>query len=297
MDVIEKVDIRDEEGNTMDYSLYKGCSFPPHVVGNIRDLVANCAKLKCRQDDVLLYTYPKSGTHWMHNILHMFITGNFAYAGTASYLEFAKIDVIDNMPSPRLIATHLEVDLFPDDIKNGIGKVVNIVRNPKDVAVSYYCFLSSMKGVGFTGTFDSFLRFYLKEEFFFGNWYGALKQWLDIGKTYPKMKIFTLYYEDLKRNTLPNLKRVVNFLEIPRDEDFCKSVIDNTGFATMKRHHETESKHNEQFKDVVKDGVLPIYRKGEIGDWKRWFTPTQSELFDRVYKERLAKYDLDLVYE
>lgn len=251
MDVIEKVDIRDEEGNTMDYSLYKGCSFPPHVVGNIRDLVANCAKLKCRQDDVLLYTYPKSGTHWMHNILHMFITGNFAYAGTASYLEFAKIDVIDNMPSPRLIATHLEVDLFPDDIKN----------------------------------------------VFFGNWYGALKQWLDIGKTYPKMKIFTLYYEDLKRNTLPNLKRVVNFLEIPRDEDFCKSVIDNTGFATMKRHHETESKHNEQFKDVVKDGVLPIYRKGEIGDWKRWFTPTQSELFDRVYKERLAKYDLDLVYE
>ncbi|XP_033740776.1 sulfotransferase 1A1-like [Pecten maximus] len=297
MDVIETVEIKDEHGSTINYSLYKGHVYPPHVSSNIRDLVANTAQLKCRQDDVLLYTYPKSGTHWMYNILHMFLTGKITYAGTPAYLEFHNIDVINSMASPRLFATHLEVDLFPEDIKNGIGRVFNIIRNPKDVAVSYYCFLTAMKNVGFTGDFTGFLHFYLKEEFFFGNWFASIKQWIDIEKMYPKMKTITLYYEDLKRNTLPNLERVVRFLGIPRDDEFCKNVMANTDFTTMKQKHEAESKRMEQFRNVVKDGILPVYRKGDIGDWKRWFTPAQSELFDRIYKERLAGYNVELVFD
>ncbi|XP_021357376.1 sulfotransferase 1A3-like, partial [Mizuhopecten yessoensis] len=163
MDVIETVEIKDERGNTIQYSLYKGHVFPPHVPTNARDLVPNTAQLKCRQEDVLLYTYPKSGTHWMYNILHMFLTGTMTYANP-TYLEFNDIDMIKTMPSPRLFTTHLEVDLFPDDIKNGKGIVVNIIRNPKNVAVSYYCFLSAMKDAGFTGDFSGFLHFFLKEE-------------------------------------------------------------------------------------------------------------------------------------
>ncbi|XP_069107798.1 sulfotransferase 1B1-like [Argopecten irradians] len=227
----------------------------------------------------------------------MLITGDFTYAGTTTHLAYSDMDVINNLPSPRLLATHLPVDMFPKDIKNGVGMVVNIVRNPKDVAVSYYCYLSVMKNVGFTGSFDGFLRFYLKEEFFFGNWFGAIKQWLDIKRIYPMMKSHTLFYEDLKRNTLPTLERLVQFLEVPRDEKFCKTVMANMRFSTMKMRHETESKPIGLYKDIVKDGILPIYRKGEIGDWKRWFTPAQSELFDRVYKDRLAGYDIDIVFE
>ncbi|XP_060067688.1 sulfotransferase 1A1-like [Ylistrum balloti] len=297
MDVIEKVERKDERGNTIQYSLYKGFVFPPVISSNIRDLVINTAQLKCRQDDVLLYTYPKCGTHWMYNILRMFLTGNLTYAGTPVYLEFFDIDVINNMQSPRLFATHLELDLLPDDMKNGIGTVVNIIRNPKDAAVSYYCFLTSLKNVGFTGGFDGFLNFFLKDEFFFGNWFAVIKDWLDIKKKYPKMRTLMLYYEDLKRNTLSNLERVQEFLGITSDKDFCKKVMACTDFTTMKQKHKEESKSIQEFKDFSEDGVLPVYRKGEIGDWKRWFTPEQSQHFDLIYKEKMQGYDVDIVFE
>jgi hypothetical protein len=45
----------------------------------------------------------------------------------------------DDLPSPRLIKTHLPYELVPKDAtkKNG-PKIILVVRNPKDCAVSYY---------------------------------------------------------------------------------------------------------------------------------------------------------------
>ena len=33
------------------------------------------------------------------------------------------------------------------------------------------------------------------------------------------------------------------------------------------------------------DGYI---RKGKVGEWKKYFTEEQNELFDKVFKERMA---------
>lgn len=38
---------------------------------------------------------------------------------------------------------------------------------------------------------------------------------------------------------------------------------------------------------VSEEKKLPIYRKGEVGDWKNYFTVAQNEIFDKIYEERM----------
>ena len=44
------------------------------------------------------------------------------------------------MPSPRLLKSHLPEHLLPTQIFSKKAKIVYVVRNPKDLAVSFYHF-------------------------------------------------------------------------------------------------------------------------------------------------------------
>lgn len=70
------------------------------------------------------------------------------------------------LPSPRLLHTHLTYDVIPkgktDDTK---CKYIYVMRNPKDVAVSFYEFLKpkdSRSVAGFNGPWEFFARLFLE---------------------------------------------------------------------------------------------------------------------------------------
>ena len=55
---------------------------------------------------------------------------------------------LDTLPSPRVLNTHLPFRWLPrSHIENG-GKIVHVVRNPKDVYVSAYHFLKGIPTIG-----------------------------------------------------------------------------------------------------------------------------------------------------
>lgn len=47
-------------------------------------------------------------------------------------------EALANMPSPRVIKTHLPLSLLPPSISEVGAKVIYVARNPKDVVVSYH---------------------------------------------------------------------------------------------------------------------------------------------------------------
>lgn len=69
------------------------------------------------------------------------------------------IDALNALPSPRHIKCHLPVAFLPEDVWNVNPKIVYIVRNPKDAAISYYHHLKNVRG--FKGTLEDFLGLYL----------------------------------------------------------------------------------------------------------------------------------------
>ena len=68
------------------------------------------------------------------------------------------ITKVDNMPSPRVIKTHLSIDMLPKEVHTKKAKVIYVCRNPRDVVVSYFNFL---KLDGYYGSLDVFFEAFI----------------------------------------------------------------------------------------------------------------------------------------
>ncbi|XP_076115880.1 cytosolic sulfotransferase 1-like isoform X4 [Mytilus galloprovincialis] len=122
----------------------------------------------------------------------------------------------------------------------------------------------------------------------YGSWYNYEKEMERAEKDYPGI-IFTCYYEEMKKDTERELKRLADFLEIPCTESTLEDIAKATSFQNMQ-HHKLDST-----KEL--DGKGFIYRKGEIGDWKNYFTVAQNERFDEQYTERFKDSTYKLTFE
>ncbi|XP_021360707.1 sulfotransferase 1C3-like [Mizuhopecten yessoensis] len=229
----------------------------------------------------------------------MLRSGTLTYSGTPIVADFEDLDLIEHMEAPRTFLTHFTFPFIPTEAKKGIPKIIFVSRNPKDVLVSYYHFLDNMVQTDFEGDFNFFMKFFLSEEFFVsgGSWFTYMKEWEDGRKLYPDMRILSIRYEDFKKDTINFLVKLADFLEVKRDNAFLKEVEKNITFEHLKEDHTKVAGESERWSVVNKQGRVPIYRKGKIGDWKNMFTVAQNEYFNAKFREKMAGYDLDFQYQ
>ncbi|XP_060085045.1 sulfotransferase 4A1-like [Ylistrum balloti] len=286
---MELVTIVDEDNNKYAFKRYEGYSFTLDFVGNVRDQLDKIAHRQIKQDDVLVYTFPKSGTHWLYNTVMMLRSGSVSYHGTPIMMEFQDFNLIEEMPSPRTFGSHLLFRFLPDQMKSGKGKVITITRHPKDIVVSMYHMLQQLnKFVGYEGTFEGFVKYFLSEEYFFGSWFS----WIKDLEEWKSPNCLCLSYSDFRKNTFENVVKIAKFLDVDLDEVFLRSVTQNIQFEKLKDSHKETTPPNDHWKEVCDEGRLPIYRKGQSGDWKNMFTVAQNEHFDQIYAKKIAKLGL-----
>ena len=65
------------------------------------------------------------------------------------YREKTLATSLEEMPSPRLMKSHLPVQLLPEEIWTKKPKLLFINRDPKDVAISHYHLLNSFSPTSF----------------------------------------------------------------------------------------------------------------------------------------------------
>ena len=86
------------------------------------------------------------------------------------YLEFATVTRyphpdINNLPSPRILKTHLPYNIVPKSAsEDGKCKYIYVARNPKDVAVSFFKYVTSLKkfGNGYNGPWEFFAKLFIE---------------------------------------------------------------------------------------------------------------------------------------
>ena len=129
---------------------FDGMAFP-YMLSEDNALIYLGGTFETRSDDVFLVAYPKSGTHWLTYITDQITRKSiilnkeeYVAIGTIPFLERTISDQLEVLPSPRYMYTHLPYHFVPCSSEHEVKYVV-IARNPKDVAVSQFYFVTNMK--------------------------------------------------------------------------------------------------------------------------------------------------------
>ena len=76
-------------------------------------------------------------------------------------LEAINHEELDCLPSPRVLNTHLHFHLLPKEAIAKKCKIIYILRNPKDVAVSLYNHVKNLLCYHYDGKWENFLPLFL----------------------------------------------------------------------------------------------------------------------------------------
>ena len=70
--------------------------------------------------------------------------------------------ILEQLPSPRMIKTHLQIQFLPQEIFEKKPKIIYIARNPKDVIVSDYHFHNTDVMLPTYKSWDDFVNDFMK---------------------------------------------------------------------------------------------------------------------------------------
>ena len=175
----------------------------------------------------------------------------------------------------RFWKSHSLISSFPTrEAKQ--NKYILIVRDPKDVVISYYEYLKLVGYPVFKCKFDKFFELFITGLVPGGNYCEWLINWnnacMDKSEKY---KILWIYYEDLKKDTIRQIGRIVKFLgfeNLINTEDEMRTIVKNSSFDAMK--------------SMIENGednyVQGFFRKGIVGDHKNVLTKKQIDILQMI---------------
>ncbi|NP_001087552.1 sulfotransferase family 1A member 1 S homeolog [Xenopus laevis] len=270
------------------------------ILGPFAENWENVEKFQARPDDLLICTYPKSGTTWICEIVDQILAvnnaegcKNAAIFERVPFLEYAVPNMIsgtaalDQRASPRIIKTHLPVELLPKSFWDNKVKIIYVARNAKDVAVSYYHFYQMAIVHPEPGTWDEFLDSYIEGKVCFGPWSTHVKGWWQMAK---KWDVLYLFYEDMLEDLTREIRKVVKFMGKDLSKELVEKIASLTSFKAMKENK--NSNYTTVPSSVMDHSISPFMRKGVCGDWKNQFSVAQNEKFDKYYQREMADCDL-----
>jgi hypothetical protein len=226
--------------------------------------------------DAFLVSYPKSGNTWVKFMLAELLSGREADFDRDSTII---ADVGAHRATPgvlpgggRLIKSH---EPYSGPRKRFYRKAIYLVRDGRDVAVSYYYTLIR-RGL-YEGEFGPFLKLFLGGGVDgYGPWHEHVESWL-ASPLDEDGSLLVLRYEDLLQDAVENVSKAMDFLGVPAGRERVSETADRYS-ADRMREQERQSRFHEQQK---RHDILFV-RKAASGDWARTFTREDEELFARV---------------
>lgn len=216
-------------------------------------------------DDVCLVAYPRSGGTWLR-----FLAGNLAHPDkpvTFANLESA-VPSIYHSPDwlllraarPRILKSH-------EAFYARHQRVIYIVRDPRDVAVSYYHYVIKYRELPEDYPMADYIPRFMREDFEaqFGPWNDHVLSWLKMRQGQPDFLF--LRYEDLLADPMTELGRVADFMGITATKSRLRRAINLSSSDHMRQ---LERKQSRQWSGTRKSRQDMFFvRSAKSGAWKQ----------------------------
>ena len=162
-------------------------------------------------------------------------------------------------------------------------QVIVILRNPKDVLVSFYHHYRMCVGFGYyKGSWEDFLKLAYSKKLNLGDWFDNVSGWWSTNKD--KENFLFIKLEDVVRDARTQVKRMAEFLGKNYSDDIIDKIAVHGRFAKMAEN----PRCNMEDMPAYDMSISKFFRKGEPGDWRNYFTEKQNKEFDKKYKKRMA---------
>lgn len=220
---------------------------------------------KVYPDDTFVVSYPRSGNTWTRfliaNLLHS--DQNVSFSNIEKLIPDTSSQsnrALKATPRPRIIKTHQYFD-------HRYGKIIYIVRDPRDVALSYYDFqrkyMQIEDGYPLERYVDDFVTGRLISADW-GTWSENVASWIFTrGK---RNEFLLLRYEDMMSDTLRELARIATFMGIDPHPERLQKAIERSSADRMRELEKRESDKWVATKNRRKD--IPFVRVAKSGGWR-----------------------------
>jgi len=216
-------------------------------------------------DDTFVVSYPRSGNTWTR-----FLIANLVYP--EKNVGFTNIEklipdtssqsnrALKSTPRPRIIKTHEYFD-------HRYRKVIYIVRDPRDVALSYYDFQRKYMQIDDAYPLEQYVEDFVQGRLIsidWGTWAENVSSWI-----YPRGKsknFLLLRYEDMMKDTTRELTRIAQFFGIEAVPTRLQQVIDRSSADRMRELEKLEADRWIATKNRRKD--IPFVRVAKAGGWR-----------------------------
>ena len=271
---------------------------------------------------IWLASYPKSGNTWVRFFLKSYLSSpdknlslesdindNFYIKNFPSiklldemkidYLKLPNIvknwlpmqDFINLNNKTNFLKTHnamCTINNYPfTNINNTLGAIY-IVRDPRDIAVSYADFLQISQEKVVDNMISSQHGEYpeVKGKSFHltitGSWSDHYNSW----KNYKGKKIIIIKYEDLISKTYETFSKIMKYLnnvnKIIFDEKKIKFSIEQTNFQNLRKLEEKEG--------FTEKGLGKFFfRKGKIGSWKQELSIDLIKIIEKKFEKEMLE--------
>ncbi len=218
--------------------------------------------LRTYPDDTFLTSYAKSGNTWTRflvaSLLHPNVPMTLVRADELIPSTTLSRRYLAGVPRPRILKSHFPFDPY-------YRRVVYIVRDPRDVAVSQYYFKIKREVLPDGYPLEEFVGEFLRGEATpYGSWREHVGSWLAARLGDPDFLL--LRYEDLHRQTEVEVARIAKFFGLEPTAQRIQWAIEQSSADRLRKLEQTEAGRWDSTKDTRKD--TSFFRSAKTGDGK-----------------------------
>uniref|UniRef100_A0A7N0SV49 Sulfotransferase n=1 Tax=Kalanchoe fedtschenkoi TaxID=63787 RepID=A0A7N0SV49_KALFE len=272
----------------------KGFWFRPHYLEGVQRVLN---LYKPRPTDVLLASFPKTGTTWMKSLIYFIVSRSSGSLLDVKHphelvpsLELQVYNSSAGQSSnaaccakPRLLSTHIPYQILGEAVATSDCRVVYVTRNPKDTLASLAHFIAKADNdsdlLSPAAATDMFLKGFVP----FGPYYEHV---LGFWKEHVRRpaSVFFVTYEELQESPGAHVKRLAEFLNCPFEgEEEVDEVVRKCEFGNLSGYAANRSS---EVPEWIEAPYSSFFRRGTVGDHKNYLEEKDAERIDEMTKEK-----------